>query len=95
MCPTCEPEQPNGHANGSNGTNGASNGSHDGFTGVETRNNPRSDHVSPYKPVGDFLSNVSRFKIIGTSSAVSASGLERAHSSFNQRIHQADDRELR
>ena len=63
MCPTCEPEQ----ANGTNGTNGTSNGNHEGFTGVQTRNNPRSDHVSPYKPVGDFLSNVSRFKIIGTS----------------------------
>jgi hypothetical protein len=64
MCPTCEPEQ-------ANGTNGAStsNGNHEGFTGVTTRNNPRPDHVSPYKPVGDFLSNVSRFKIIGTSPA--------------------------
>jgi hypothetical protein len=64
MCPTCEPEQ----TNGANGTNGTSNGNHEGYTGVETRNNPRPDHVSPYKPVGDFLSNVSRFKIIGTSS---------------------------
>lgn len=66
MCPTCEPEQTNGHANGTNGT---ANGGHEGFTGVQTRNNPRPDHTSPYKPVGDFLSNVSRFKIIGTSSA--------------------------
>lgn len=73
MCPTCEPEQSNGHANGANGT---SNGSHEGFTGVETRNNPRPDHVSPYKPVGDFLSNVSRFKIIGTSSSVPAGVIE-------------------
>ncbi|KAL1605568.1 homocitrate synthase lys21 [Nothophoma quercina] len=63
MCPTCEPEQTNGHASGTNGTTNG-NGSHEGFTGVETRNNPRPDHVSPYKPVGDFLSNVSRFKII-------------------------------
>ena len=66
MCPTCEPEQTNGHANGTNGT---ANGNHDGYTGVQTRENPRPDitHASPYKPVGDFLSNVSRFKIIGTS----------------------------
>lgn len=70
MCPTCEPEQTNGHANG---TNGNTNGNLDGYTGVQTRNNPRPDHVSPYKPVGDFLSNVSRFKIIGTSSIASAS----------------------
>jgi len=61
MCPTCEPEQTNGHANG---TNGNTNGNLEGYTGVQTRNNPRPDHVSPYKPVGDFLSNVSRFKII-------------------------------
>ena len=71
MCPTCEPEQ----TNGANGTNGTSNGSHEGYTGVETRNNPRPDHVSPYKPVGDFLSNVSRFKIIGTSSPVPAGAI--------------------
>ena len=74
MCPPCEPEPTNGHANGTNGTTNG-NGSHEGFTGVETRNNPRPDHVSPHKPVGDFLSNVSRFKIIGTSPAASVGAI--------------------
>jgi homocitrate synthase len=80
MCPTCEPEQTNGHANG---TNGNTNGNLEGYTGVQTRNNPRPDHVSPYKPVGDFLSNVSRFKIIGTSSTASAKRLRSWH--YNER----------
>ncbi|EON67906.1 homocitrate synthase, mitochondrial [Coniosporium apollinis CBS 100218] len=51
----------NGHANGANGTNG----SHPGFTAVETRQNPHPHmQANPYAPVGDFLSNISRFKII-------------------------------
>lgn len=41
----------NGHANGANGSNGHANGA------------PRQNN-NPYAPVGDFLSNVSRFKII-------------------------------
>ncbi|KAM0283404.1 hypothetical protein ACHAQH_002527 [Verticillium albo-atrum] len=60
MCPT--PDQApaaNGHANGANGANG-SDGSHPGFTAIATK----PTHSSPYQPVGDFLSNVSRFKII-------------------------------
>ncbi|KAJ9149276.1 hypothetical protein NKR23_g4425 [Pleurostoma richardsiae] len=78
MCPSCEPEQvaANGHTNGTtngqtnghtNGTNGtAANGSdgHPGFTAIETRQNPHPHRSSPYQPVGDFLSNVSKFKII-------------------------------
>jgi len=64
MCPPTE-ETPatNGHTNGTNGANG----SKEGFTGVTTRQNPHPTHKSPYAPVGDFLSNVGRFKIIGTS----------------------------
>ncbi|KAJ9648887.1 homocitrate synthase lys21 [Coniosporium tulheliwenetii] len=51
----------NGHANGANGANG----SHPGFTAVETRQNPHPHmQANPYAPVGDFLSNISRFKII-------------------------------
>lgn len=70
MCPSCEPEPAangNGHANGaSNGTNGSSNGSnsHPGFTAVQTKSNPHPHRANPYQPVGDFLSNVSNFKII-------------------------------
>ncbi|KAM0329383.1 hypothetical protein ACHAQA_004690 [Verticillium albo-atrum] len=63
MCPTPDAPASNGHSNGANGTsNGANgkNGDHPGYTGVPTR----SQHSSPYQPVGDFLSNVSRFKII-------------------------------
>ncbi|KAI1869080.1 uncharacterized protein JN550_006067 [Neoarthrinium moseri] len=68
MCPTCEPEQTaatlpnmNGQstaaaANGANGSNGSS--SHPGYTKFETKGH------NPYAPVGDFLSNVSNFKII-------------------------------
>lgn len=71
MCPSCEPEavaNSNGHTNGSsNGTNGSANGNgnpHPGFTAIETKSNPHPHKTSPYQPVGDFLSNVSRFKII-------------------------------
>ncbi|KAJ5030127.1 homocitrate synthase [Bipolaris maydis] len=59
MCPPTE-ETTNGHANG---TNGAPR-SKEGFTGVQTKQNPHPSHRSPYQPVGDFLSNVGRFKII-------------------------------
>ena len=59
MCPSID-ETP---ANGANGTNGdASNGQ---YTAIETRAHPAPHHKSsPYQPVGDFLSNISRFKII-------------------------------
>lgn len=60
MCPPVE-ETPaaNGQSNGTNGTNGEN--SHPGFSAV--RSTP-TKHVSPYQPVGDYLSNVGRFKII-------------------------------
>lgn len=58
MCPTTE--ELNGHVNGVNGANG----SHDGYTGIETKKQAPSRTRNPYQPVGDFLSNVSRFKII-------------------------------
>ncbi|KAF1993236.1 homocitrate synthase [Amniculicola lignicola CBS 123094] len=65
MCPPVE-ESPahgsNGHANGSNGT--ANGSSHNGYTGIQSSHNPHPNHKSPYQPVGDFLSNVSNFKII-------------------------------
>lgn len=63
MCPTVDTAPANGQS--SNGT--ISNGNHEGFTGVKSTHNPHPSHKSPYQPVGDFLSNVSRFKIIGTS----------------------------
>jgi homocitrate synthase len=60
MCPTPEENGSNGEANGSNGhANGSANG-HEGFQKVaelKVSNNP-------YAPVGDFLSNISKFKII-------------------------------
>ncbi|KAF2736181.1 homocitrate synthase-like protein [Polyplosphaeria fusca] len=65
MCPPVDetPNGTNGHANGStNGTNGV-NG-HDGFKAIQSQYNPHPTHASPYRPMGDFLSNVSRFKII-------------------------------
>jgi homocitrate synthase len=49
----------NGHANGTNGDN-----SHPGYRAIESSHNPHPNHKSPYRPVGDFLSNVSNFKII-------------------------------
>ncbi|KAH7115945.1 HMGL-like-domain-containing protein [Dendryphion nanum] len=65
MCPPVD-ETPaaNGTNGHSNGTNGHSNGSHPGFTGIQSAHNPHSNHKSPYQPVGDFLSNISKFKII-------------------------------
>ena len=57
MCPPVE--------NGVNGTNGHANGtSHEGYTAIQTRHNPHTHTQGPYRPVGDFLSNVSNFKII-------------------------------
>lgn len=95
MCPTCEPEQANGTNGNANGTNGTSNGNHNGFTGVQTRNNPRPDHVSPYKPVGDFLSNVSRFKIIGTSSAALAGAVGACAQQLHRNSYDSEDKEAR
>jgi hypothetical protein len=37
---------------------------HPGFTAVETKSNPHAVRSNPYQPVGDFLSNISNFKII-------------------------------
>ncbi len=69
MCPQVETSPANGTSNGStNGDN--ANGSHEGFTGIRSTHNPHPSHKSPYQPVGDFLSNVSRFKIIGTSDSI-------------------------
>jgi len=60
MCPA--PEE-NGHANGT--TNGLqSNGNHDGYRAFQTNQASRPNTSNPYAPVGDFLSNVSKFKII-------------------------------
>jgi len=75
MCPT--PHETNGGVNGSNATaidvssvtngNGHSNGHANGNAQSNGNGhaNPASGRRSnPYAPVGDFLSNVSRFKII-------------------------------
>jgi homocitrate synthase len=37
---------------------------HQGYTAIQTSQNPHPHTRNPYQPVGDFLSNVSRFKII-------------------------------
>jgi homocitrate synthase len=67
MCPPVEEPTVNGSnghaANGVNGTNGT-NGSHPGYTAIQSQHNPHPHSSSPYKSTGDFLSNVSRFKII-------------------------------
>jgi homocitrate synthase len=55
MCPTPETNGANG-VNGHNGQNGHTNGDSNGSPTKPARN--------PYQPVGDFLSNVGRFKII-------------------------------
>ncbi|KAI9751919.1 MAG: Saccharopine dehydrogenase [Chaenotheca gracillima] len=61
MCPPVE----NGVNGNASQTNGATNGdSHEGYTAVQTGQNPHPKTRNPYQPVGDFLSNVSRFKII-------------------------------
>ncbi|MCJ1243931.1 Saccharopine dehydrogenase [Trapelia coarctata] len=71
MCPPVDEEVQNGtggHTNGQvNGTsNGVANGngSHEGYTAIRSKQNPHPHQSNPYKPVGDFLSNVSRFQII-------------------------------
>ncbi|OCK90258.1 uncharacterized protein K441DRAFT_666283 [Cenococcum geophilum 1.58] len=68
MCPPVEEAPTNGtndHANGVNDSNDHTNGnSHEGFTSIRSNHNPHPHYRSPYQPVGDFLSNVSRFKII-------------------------------
>ena len=71
MCATCNAAESNGNTNGAsaNGTNGANGSAPEGHTLVQSAHNPHPTHKSPYAPVGDFLSNVSRFKIIGTSSS--------------------------
>jgi homocitrate synthase len=67
-------------SNGTNGTNRANDegksfnfhfnietnnmAAHPGFTAVQTKSNPHPVRSNPYQPVGDFLSNVSNFKII-------------------------------
>ncbi|KAH8728663.1 homocitrate synthase-like protein [Phaeosphaeriaceae sp. PMI808] len=61
MCGTCDSAQPNRQSNGTT-TNG--DGGHGGYTSIQSAHNPHPSHKSPYQPVGDFLSNVSRFKII-------------------------------
>lgn len=37
---------------------------HPGYTGITTRPEPTPNPRNPFMPVGDFLSNVRRFKII-------------------------------
>lgn len=57
MCPPVEETTANG--------NGATNGDKSEFSAIETKPAPAPHHKSsPYQPVGDFLSNISRFKII-------------------------------
>ncbi|OQO09036.1 Homocitrate synthase, mitochondrial [Cryoendolithus antarcticus] len=69
MCPAPD-EEINGHANGNgvtNGTNGTTNGvngDHKDFKAFDTNVAPKVKSSNPYAPVGDFLSNVSKFKII-------------------------------
>ncbi|KAG6993773.1 homocitrate synthase [Physcia stellaris] len=70
MCPPVEDgviDGTNGTVNGHvNGTNGTANGnqSHAGYTAIPSSQNPHVPSRNPYQPVGDFLSNVSRFQII-------------------------------
>ncbi|GKT43241.1 homocitrate synthase, mitochondrial [Colletotrichum spaethianum] len=65
MCPTPDVPASNGHSNGTNGhangTNGAANGDK---AGVYSNDRTKQKHSNPYQPVGDFLSNVDRYKII-------------------------------
>ncbi|KAG9965716.1 homocitrate synthase, partial [Aureobasidium melanogenum] len=61
MCPTVD--------DGAPATNGVqANGSHEGFTKFESdfekKGKAHTVNKNPYQPVGDFLSNVSNFKII-------------------------------
>ncbi|KAI9844548.1 MAG: Saccharopine dehydrogenase [Sclerophora amabilis] len=59
MCPPAV----NGDVSQANGTSNNED-SHEGFTAVQTGQNPHPHQRNPYQPVGDYLSNVSRFKII-------------------------------
>ncbi|GAB7348984.1 hypothetical protein MBLNU459_g7965t1 [Dothideomycetes sp. NU459] len=64
MCPSIDEPVANGQTNGqTNGTTNGANGSHNGFTKFETERK-HEVNKNPYQPVGDFLSNVSNFKII-------------------------------
>ncbi|GAM41764.1 homocitrate synthase [Talaromyces pinophilus] len=67
MCPGAD-STANGHANGNGTTDANGKVNHDGFTAIETRQNPHPTTTrNPYghnAGVTDFLSNVSRFKII-------------------------------
>ncbi|KAJ0366526.1 hypothetical protein COL154_003758 [Colletotrichum chrysophilum] len=62
MCPTPDVPATNGQSNGTNGhtngSNGAANGNNAGAYYTKQK------HSNPYQPVGDFLSNVDRYKII-------------------------------
>jgi homocitrate synthase len=70
MCPSADEVEANGVNGQTNGVNGHSNGAngdanHAGYTGIQTRSTPAPLNArNPYLPVGDFLSNVSKFKII-------------------------------
>ncbi|POS88325.1 mitochondrial putative homocitrate synthase, partial [Erysiphe pulchra] len=72
MCPSLESEpiaangNGNGNADNSTQSNGSSNGfsAHPGFTAIETKSYRRPNLSNPYQPVGDYLSNISNFKII-------------------------------
>lgn len=61
MCPPAENGNTNGDSSHANGENGAS---HAGYTSIKSAHNPHPHQKGPYQPVGDFLSNISRFKII-------------------------------
>ena len=68
MCPSADEVETNGVNGQTNGVNGHTNGSngngtHPGYTLINTRQTPLNAR-NPYLPPGDFLSNVSRFKII-------------------------------
>ncbi|GAB7334574.1 hypothetical protein MBLNU13_g06553t1 [Cladosporium sp. NU13] len=64
MCP--QPDEP--QALGANGVhqngNGTTNGDHEGYRAFKTDQSKKVQSSNPYAPVGDFLSNVSKFKII-------------------------------
>lgn len=72
MCPSCEPKTNivghdlNDNPNGTNGSSAVSPENRPGFTAIETKMNPHPHPKTsnPYRPVGDFLSNISSFKII-------------------------------
>ncbi|GAB7337099.1 hypothetical protein MBLNU457_g2499t1 [Dothideomycetes sp. NU457] len=60
MCPTADTNGTNGvHTNGTNGVNG----NKDGYESIAPAHK-QAKNQNPYQPVGDFLSNISNFKII-------------------------------